>query len=49
MGVEGEPGSNNCEGCSMAYFWMDGQLLGYSAQKFGGGKSSAFFCDVGDK
>ncbi len=49
VGIEGEPGSNNCEGCSMAYIWTEGQLEGYFAQKFGGGKSAAFFCDVGDK
>ncbi|HFE47123.1 MAG TPA: hypothetical protein ENJ18_16830 [Nannocystis exedens] len=48
-GIEGEPSTNNCEGCSLDYIWMDGQLLGYQATKFGGGKSGQFFCDVGDK
>ena len=50
-GIQGEPSTKNCVNCSMIYDWsMDGTLLGYQATNIqGGGKSSTFLCDVGDK
>ncbi len=52
-GIEGEPSTINCEGCSMEYaFDMEGALIGYAASKGVGNtgfKSAEYFCDVGDK
>jgi hypothetical protein len=48
----GQPATNNCEDCSMAYYWSDaGVLTGIEAINGGGigFESQTFLCDTGDK
>ena len=50
---QGQPGVNNCDQCSMAYYWdnLGTDLTGYEVV-YGGGvgaDSTHFLCDVGDK
>ena len=48
----GQPGTNNCEGCSMRYYWTnDGLLTDIEAINGGGNgaESALFMCDTGDK
>jgi cysteine-rich repeat protein len=48
--VPGQPGTDNCSGCSMLYNWVDGALDGYTAFALkGGGASQEYFCHIGDK
>jgi hypothetical protein len=49
--VDGEPSTNNCLGCSMAYYWTGQDLTSFEALKGGGVGATAthFLCDVGDK
>ncbi len=55
MGIPGQPGTNNCDKCSMFYTWdtmsNPPTITGYEAVNLGGlgAKSAAFLCDVGDK
>lgn len=47
-----DPGTDNCEGCSMFYKWdSKGELISYEDMSAGGIGASAkqFMCDVGDK
>ncbi len=49
-GIDGQPSTSNCEGCSMYYEWSEnGSIASYFALKAGGFSSARFLCVVGDK
>ncbi len=49
--VLGQPGTNNCEKCSMLYSWDNKEFAGFEVINGNGvgAETTHFLCDVGDK